>query len=184
MTEDHTLDLSTKVDMISHAIADQVVADPRVRRTVTAAARRLAGGGVRQDELEQEVWLEVLRRLQRNYEPSRGSAPEFVLGSLHKWAGSARRRLSRCGAEIPTEGLHEHATTGVCEPPGDSGADLLDDLHRVLPKLDADDRRLLELRLGGSTWAETAAALDTTERQVRRQWVMLVVEMRALGCRS
>ena len=184
MTEDYSFDLSTKVDMTPHAIADQVVNDPRVRRTVTAAARRLAGGGVRLDELEQEIWLEILQRLQRNYEPSRGTGPEFVLGSLHKWARSARRRLARCEAEIPTDGLLEDASAGTCEAPGDSGADLLDDLHRVLHKLAADDRRLLELRLGGSTWAETAAALDTPERQVRRQWVSLVVEMRALGCRS
>lgn len=184
MIEDYSFDRSTKVDMTPHAVANQVVADPRVRRTVSAAARRLAGGGVRLDELEQEVWLEILQRLQRNYEPGRGTAPEFVLGSVHKWAGSARRRLARCEAEVPTDGLLQGGSAGTCGAPGNSGADLLDDLHRILPKLDAEDRRLLEIRLGGSTWAETAVVLGTPERQVRRQWVSLVVELRSLGCHS
>lgn len=184
VTEDQALDHSTSVDMTAHAISEQVVADPRVRRTVTSAARRLAGGGIRQDELVQEIWLEVLQRLRRNYKPGRGAAPEFVLGSLHKWARSARRRLARCGAELPTEEPLSDIAVATCEPVGEAAVDLLDDLHRILPRLTRSDQRLLELRLNGSTWRETAVELDTTERQARRQWVALVVEVRDLGCHS
>ena len=176
-TEDY---LSPQPDVISRAMdpVEVVVRDADIARRVALLASRLAGGGVRRDDLEQELWLEVMNRVRRAYDPARGSVQGFVLVSLGRWARDARRRLRPSPMEA----------TPTCDPavlesvPATSrrasGGVVTDDLWRLRGCLELADQLHVELRLTVSDPAVRADVLGVVPRVERRRWRRILGRLR------
>lgn len=161
------------VDPVEAVVADSVVAE-RVARV----AARYSGGGVRRDDLEQELWVEVMRRVRRAYDPSRGDVRGFVLCSLRRWVRDARGRLRPSPVDsAPTD--DPLVLESVPCPPCWQAKGLVDqDLGKLKDQLSPGDREHVEIRLSESDPRACADRLGITPRTERRRWRRILAELR------
>jgi RNA polymerase sigma-70 factor, ECF subfamily len=177
--------------------------DPAVIRPVRFHARRLAaaGGipGAELEDLEQELMLDLLRRLSR-FDGRRSSLATFAervtrnrAATLVESAGAAKRQAS--GAAVP---LHGHAHRSPDEPPladvlasedalwpetlaaFEERAGLRHDLGRLFREL-SDDLRDACLRLREDSVAEAIALPGRTRGSVYHALARLRAAARAAG---
>lgn len=149
---------------------ETVAADPSIRAHVARVSRRMAGSGVRAEDLEQEVWLEVIRRIQRHYDPEAGTLGAFVWMGLRQWTCEARRRLGRRARGFDRQDRSVDPEALVA-PACTETADLARyDLDRLAEALEPDQRVHLRVRLESPSPAVCAERLGLSRRAEREAW--------------
>ncbi len=166
-------------------LRQEAAAEAAVQRAVRAASWRLANGGDDRDDIEQELWVQIMRRI-RGYRPEHAPLRAWILAHLDPWAIDAWRRVRRGDLARGIDLVSFVPELAVePEPPADSATAPSADLARLVVSLTPEERRHVRLRIQHNHNASAVArALGITRWKEGQLWKGVMVSLQVAAGRE